>query len=124
MKKFSLIITLFFLFLVPVIASAQPLGKNPIVPCTDNCQIKDFFTMLVNIYRFIVWDIATPLAIIALIVGGILMLISAGNPNLADTGRKILWVAVIGLILVFASYMIISFIMKTLGYSLGAWDKL
>ena len=46
--------------------------------------------MLVKIYRFIVTMIATPLAVISVIVGGVMMMMSAGNPNLMGTGKKII----------------------------------
>jgi len=79
--------------------------------------------MLTNIYVFIVWDIATPLATIALIVGGIFMMMSAGNPNIMGTGKKIVWAAVIGLVLVFCSFLIIDTILNLLGY-LPSWSSL
>lgn len=91
--------------------------------CRGECDICSFFQMLVNIYKFIVFDIATPLAIIALIVGGVFMMISAGNPNLMGTGKKILYAAIIGLFLVFASYLIIDFILNTIGYTQD-WSSL
>ena len=81
MKKIFLLIGLFFLilFLTPVFTNAA------IVPCGNpgqaQCTITDFFVMLGNIYNFIVWNIATPLAILGLTIGGIFILISAGNPN-------------------------------------------
>jgi hypothetical protein len=77
--------------------------------------------MLVKIYNFIVQDIATPLAIISLTVGGILMMMSAGNPNLMTLGKKIFYAAIIGLALVFGSWVIINTIAVTiLGYSFNA----
>ena len=80
--------------------------------------------MLGRIYDFIVKDIASPLAIIALTIGGILMMISAGNPNLMATGKKVLYSAIIGLFLVWGSWVIINFILKTLlGYS-GDWSSI
>lgn len=94
-----------------------------LVPCDTNCKIGDFFTMLVNVYKFIVFKIATPLAIIAITIGAIFMLISAGNPNLFGTGKKILWVAIIGLVLVFGSYAIIGFILTTIGFH-GNWTTI
>lgn len=110
MKKLLPII-LFSLFIVPVLTSAA------IVPCNGtDCTISSFFTMLGNIYRFIVLDIATPLAIIALVVGAIFMMISAGNPNMMARGKQIITLAIIGLALVFGSYLIIDFIMQTIGY--------
>ena len=102
---------------IPFVANAT------LVPCTDNCTIDDFFTMLASVYSFIVNDIATPLAIIAVTIGGILMMISAGNPNLMGTGKKILYSAIIGLVLVFCSYLIINFVLVTIGYS-GTWGTI
>ena len=103
--------------LVPFLVSAA------IVPCGNSggtpCQLIDFFALLTNIYVFIVWNIATPLAILALMIGGIFLLVSAGNPNLMSLGRKIVWLAIIGLVLVFGSYLIIKTILTTLGFQYG-----
>ena len=124
MKKIFLLgiffILIFFVF-APKIAMAWSPGQ-PIVPCTDNCKLEDFFTMFVNLYSFIVLEIAGPLAIIALVVGGIFMMVSAGNPSLMSTGKSILKAAIIGLILVFASWVIINFILTTIGFQ-GNWQK-
>jgi len=95
-----------------------------LVPCDGaDCTIPKFFEMLVNIYRFIVFTIAVPLGIIALSVAGVMILISAGNPGLANKGKSILWLAIIGLTLALCSWLIINFILTTLGYK-GNWDIL
>ena len=129
---------LVFLAFMPKLASAWSVG-DPIVPscgpvCTSSgttttctgspCGVCDFFQLITNLYSFIVFEVATPLAVIALAVGGIFMLISAGNANLLGTGKKILYAAIIGLVLVFCSYIIISFIMTVLGYQQGDWWSL
>lgn len=115
MKKVLLLTTLSLLLLTPILATADGL-----VPCggpgEPQCEIRHFFILLDRIYNFIVWNIATPLAVLMLVLGGIFLMISAGNPNLAGTARKILQWAVIGLILVFGSWVIINFILTTLGY--------
>ncbi|MEK7658806.1 MAG: pilin [Patescibacteria group bacterium] len=92
-----------------------------LVPCgvSCTCTIENFFLMLARIYDFIVWYIATPLAVLALTIGGVIMMISAGNPNLFATGKKILYAAIIGLVLVFCSWLIIDFILAAIGYSMG-----
>ena len=119
MKKIFLTPALLSTIFAPVAIKAQGL-----VPCNGpNCTINSFFTLLGNIYNFIVIQIATPLAVVALIVGGIMLMVSAGNPNLAGLGKKILYSAIIGLVLVFCSWLIIDFILKTLGYS-GSWSTL
>ena len=132
MKKIFLSILLFCLLSIifaPIITSAQGIvpcnptcdkdGKN----CTGQCTINDFFTMLANIYGFIVKMIATPLAVIALTVGGIFMLISAGNPALMTKGKEILKWAIIGLALTWGSWLIIDFVLKAIGYT-GNWSTI
>lgn len=103
------------IFLIPSSANAAGL-----VPCGNPdqqaCTINDFFTMLSNIYDFIVLKIATPLAIAMVTIGGILLLVSAGNPSLSSLGRKTLWAAVIGLVLAYGSWVILKFILNTIGY--------
>jgi len=124
MKKLFLLVTslcLLSIIFIPVLASADGL-----VPCTGaNCTICSFFQMLANIYDFIVKMIATPLAVIALSVGGIMMMVSSGNPNLASNGKKVIYAAIIGLLLVWCSWLIIDFVLQTIGYgSGGSWATL
>jgi len=85
------------------------------------CEIGDFFAMLARIYNFLVWNIAGPLAILAITIGAVVLMTSAGNPAQAGTGKKILWAAIIGLVLVFLSWLIINTILEAIGYT-GAWN--
>ena len=87
-----------------------------IVPCQNGCTIGDFFTMLGNIYNFLVLYIATPLAILGLTIGGVMYMISAGDPGLAQKGKDALWASFWGLILTFGSWLIIKAILSALGY--------
>jgi len=123
MKKI-LIAGLFFCLLLVLFMPVLARAGGGLVPCgndgQDACTIKDFFTMLINIYVFIVWYIATPLSIIAITVGGILIMLGAGNPGMANKGKTILYSAIIGLVLVFASYLIINTILATIGFK-GNW---
>jgi hypothetical protein len=115
----SLIILSFFS--APILTHAKACtgeSANGLVPCGQDascpCEISDFFTMIGRIYNFIVKMVATPLAILALTVGGIVLLISAGSPGLAGLGRKILYTTVIGMFLVYGSWIIIDLIVYTL----------
>jgi len=102
-------------------------GTNGLVPCgnVQCCRIGHFFIMLNNIYNFAIKWVATPLAVLMLTIGGIMILISAGNPNLASMGKKIIWWAIIGLVLVFCSWLIINFILTAMGYKdIGTWNIL
>ena len=121
MKKNLLIGLFLVLFLIPVLASAQA----PFVRCGNpgqpQCTICNFFETLIYIYNFLVLSIATPLAIVGVTIGGVFILISAGNPTLMGKGKQILWSAIIGLFLVFASWVIINTILSVIGYQMGAW---
>ena len=114
MKKIFLSVILFCLLSIIFVPF---LVKADIVPCTDNCSLTDVTTMIGNIYTFIVTTIATPLAILAISIGGILMLISAGNPTMMSLGKKVFWSAIIGLVLAYASYLIVKFALDAIGYT-------
>lgn len=142
MKKIFLLIFLFCALLIisaPILIKAQglvPCGNgSPFIldsngfptsqpnPDFKACTICDFFKLLANIYDFIVKMIATPLAVLAFIIGALLMLVSAGNPNTFGLGKKIIYAAIIGLVLVFCSWLIIDFILHAVGYSQN-WSSL
>ena len=129
MKKNLLIGLFLVLFLIPVLALGQaPFVRcgngDPIIvngKCTNCCTICNFFETLIYIYNFLVLSIATPLAIVGVTIGGVFILISAGNPTLMGKGKQILWSAIIGLFLVFASWVIINTILSVIGYQMGTW---
>ena len=129
MKIFWVFFTVLLLPLIlPALAQAsQCAGATGLVPCGINatcpCEIQDFFVMLARIFDFAIKWIVTPLAVLMLTIGGILILISAGNPNLAGLGKKTLYAAIIGLVLAFGSWLIISFVLNAIGYT-GNWSQL
>ena len=121
MKKIYFIIGFLTLaILSPFFANAAGL-----VPCGNPgqpaCTIGCFFVMLANIYDFLVKWIAAPLATLAITIGAVMLMISAGNPNLATNGKKVLWAAIIGLALVFCSWLIINTLLSALGFNMGSW---
>jgi hypothetical protein len=91
---------------------------------TCPCCFEDIMATINQVISFIVWDIATPAAILFFIIGGILILVSAGNANLLSLGKQILLSTVIGLVLIFCAWLIVSFILTGLGYQKpggGSW---
>jgi len=138
MKKTSLItfLVLFFSFLVfnqiQAALCTDPAATG-LVPCgvtlndrgipTCPCQIGHVFVAINSVISFIVWDIATPAAVLFLIIGGLLMLVSAGNANLLSLGKQILVSTVIGLVLIFCAWLIVNFILTGLGYT-GTWSQI
>ena len=82
---------------------------------TDSeCSLDDFMRIGINISEFIL-GLTGSLALGAFIYGGIVMLISGGSSEKVTQAKSIIIGAVIGLIIVFASYIIIAFVYKALG---------
>ena len=132
MKKifWAFIISLFLLASAfGAVEAKQCTGPNAsgFVPCGQDascpCEIIDLFAMVFRVFDFFIKWIVGPLATLMLIIGGIMILISAGNPNLAGLGKKTLYAAIIGLALVFCSWIIINFILTTIGYR-ADWNVL
>jgi hypothetical protein len=100
-----------------------------IVPgCAEsgNCQLNDFVQIGINAVQLI-FGLAGSLALLFFIYGGIMWVISGGNPDRVKKGQDALKNAVIGLVIIFTSYMIINFTMTSLGYNKdgkfgGSWN--
>lgn len=79
-----------------------------------NYQVNDVLELLVRISKIIL-GIVGALALLAFVVGGVMFLVSAGNKSLVERGKSTIIGAVIGLLVVFASYTIINFTAKAMG---------
>lgn len=112
MKKILLVFVLFVL-IMPTIALAA------IVECgndiNDPCTLSSIEGMILHIIDFIIYDIVPAAAILFLTIGGIILLVSGGNPGLKTLGRNILMATVIGMALVYGALAIINLILTTLG---------
>jgi len=115
MKKIFFAIILISLIFLPLTSHAFQI-VNCGNPGQKPCTLADFFVLLGNIYNFIVNMIAAPLATIALLIGGIMMLTSGGNPTQFGKGKQILIYAIIGLCLAFGSMLIIKTLLTAMGY--------
>ena len=108
---------------------------DPSDPCTKCCKIKpgvgvgaggdytlnDLMRKVVGLARWI-FGITGSLALLFFIYGGVMFLISGGNSERVTKAKQIIIGAVIGLIIVFTAYMIIGFVMKTMGAtSITGW---
>lgn len=51
-------------------------------------------------------------AVIVIVYGAYLMIVSAGDPEMFETGYKAIQAAIVGLVIVFLSYLIISFLIE------------
>jgi len=92
------------------------------------CELNEFAQVAVNVAKWIL-GIVGSLALLMFVYGGITLMISGGNSEKVTQGRQIIIGAVVGLAIVFASYMIITFALKALGIEadwatpMGIWGK-
>jgi len=115
------------LFLISIIA-LLPTGvaKAALVPCgpgypepDDTCKLCHLFRLLDNIMDFIFVDIIPPIALLAIIAGGVYYFISAGDPAKTTKAKGILTSVVMGLIIIYGAYMLINGFLAAIGIAEG-----
>jgi len=124
-KKLFAFITIsvmtFFIFKNVFAAGMVPCGGAGEPPC----EFTDFFIMINNVIRFGVFKIIPSIAVLTLIIGGIFYLFAgAGSPELAARGKSIIRITIIGLMIVYGSWIIIDTLLWLLGYRAGTWWQL
>lgn len=83
-----------------------------------NYALNDFVRIGDNVSRWIM-GIVGSLSLLMFIYGGFVWLTSAGSSDKVTKGKSIIIGAVIGLVIVFTSYMIIGFVLEKAGYYRG-----
>lgn len=70
-----------------------------------------------NIIYFLLFGLAMPVAVIALVVAGVMLVTKPAVPESRTRAKKIIWSVIFGLILALAAYLIIQTIITGLGGS-------
>lgn len=126
-----LFLAAFFLPLLPASALNKPV-TTPLVPCSgDECTICHIFALLNRIFNFILRDLTPPLAGLMFLWGGILMVVSGGSEERYKKGRQIFTSTLIGVFIVFASWIMVNTLIMALasqvdvagGFTPGDWYK-
>lgn len=101
----------------PIIASAETdhiIDTNSSAYQTGSYTLNDIMAMIISISGWILGLVGS-LALLMFVYGGFMFLISAGSSDKIGQAKKILIAAVIGLVIVFSSYMIIRFVAQAVG---------
>jgi len=93
--------TIFLLFLSMEFCSAGKL-EVPLPGLGSDPELGDYISAIFNLAM----GIAGTIAVLALIIGGILYMTSAGNPEARGNAKKRITAAIFGMILLFSSYLI------------------
>ena len=127
MKKiiFTILILAFLFLIFPYKSSAAlvPCGwpdPNPATkelfedpePATPEneacpCSFCHFFLMFGRIIDFITWKIVPLIGLLMLIAGGIMFVVSSGNPEALSRAKKFLLATLIGLFIIYAAWLIL-----------------
>ena len=134
-KKYTLtavltLVFLFFCFFAVNVGLAQgilptPTGANPSGCTSSNCgnyTLNDFVQLGVNVANWIL-GIVGSLALLFFIYGGLWMIISSGKSEEIQKAKTILTNAIIGLIIVFMSWVIINFTVSVLTGGKGIFGR-
>lgn len=119
MKNMKKLYRKIIFLLVCVFTSKSVLALEPIVNSNDgkykdgSYQLNDLVQLLINISDWIL-AVSGAAALLAFIIGGVMFLISGGSPDRVTSGKNWLKGAIIGLVIVFTSYMIIDFVMNNI----------
>lgn len=74
-------------------------------------------TVVNNIFNNLVWPILGVIAVFAIIYGGYLYMTAAGNPEQVDKAKKVLFYAIIGIVVVLLTVAILQYLTtKVFGY--------
>jgi len=121
MKKLFLGLLISFMILSPFLNIAHAAG---LVPCgtltTSRCEFQDVFKLIENVFNFIVMDLATPLTALLIVIGGLMLVLSAGSPGLVSQGRQMIIWSIVAWVLIFTSWLIIKTVLIAIGYSWGS----
>lgn len=119
-KFFLTIIFAFTLFFPAISANAITLidglkcANSSLPENQQTCSVNDFVRIAVNVSKIIL-GLTGSLALLAFVYGGFVFLLSGGSAQNVEKGKGILKAAVIGLVIVFASYSIIQFVLTQAG---------
>lgn len=108
--KIANLIIILVILLLPLISMAA------LVECADpnDCNYTDLLVTANNVFRFILFTIATPLAAVVITIAGVYMVIYSDNDSKRTEAKKMLQTTVIGLVLALAAYVIIQAIVLAL----------
>lgn len=115
-NKSKKILAIFLSYLIPVAVFAQG-----IIPCGPGgtsgspCTLDDVPILISNIMDLLM-TIVVPLAIVAFAIGGVYMMFAPAKESNYATGKNIIINTFLGMVFSFSSWLIVQFILYTLGY--------
>ncbi len=104
---------------------------EPILPCgregAPDCNLCHLWHLGSNIVNFISFNLAIPVAVLLFMAAGVIFLTSGGSEQKVALARSIFTNTVIGLVIIFCSWLLVDTLIKTIAGNLeglvGAWNN-
>lgn len=106
---------LMFALVIPVHAQTQ-FVKLPECTSDGNCQLNDIVNTVISVVDFIL-GISGSIALIMFVYGGFLWVSSGGSEERVKQGKEAVRSAVVGLVIIFISYTLITYGLGVFGLS-------
>jgi hypothetical protein len=127
MKKIKYIISFLFILLIQfsflsVVNADNSLMSGVSEPCMSagDCSLNDVMQVGVQLFKIILGLVGS-LSLLMFVYGGFYFILSQGDSGKVTKAKDIIKNAIIGLIIVFASYTIVNFTLLAIGYT-GKWS--
>ncbi len=129
MKKtiiLSLLVVLFFSLTSSFTLAAERTGcpTEGLVPCGNTtscpCQLCDIFTLINNIVHLLLFQIIPIIAALLIVIGGIMMIwayAGSGGPATLIKAKTLFTSVVIGLLIIYCAWLIVSMFFWAIGVS-------
>jgi len=121
-KKTITSLALLLAFFLPLVALGAILDDSIIAEAScikgGTCSLNTFVKLAINVANFIL-GIVGALTLLMFIYGGFMWILSGGSSERVKKGKDIIIGSIVGLLIVFSSYMIISWVSSTLGATGG-----
>lgn len=109
----SWLILIIILFIGINLVDAQGIVPSPSGGGNGDYTINDFIVLAVNISQWIL-GIVGSLTLVMFVWGGVMFILSGGASDKVNQAKKIIVAAIVGLIIVFSSWLIIRFSISTI----------
>ena len=122
-KKISILLIVSYFLLV----AAWPAAARIVPECTSGgvagaCGLCDFFLLIKNIFNFIALTLTPPVAGFMFLVAGLYFLTSGGSEERVSQARKIFVAALIGVLIIYSSWLIVNSIIQVVGKSVDGFN--
>ncbi len=105
---------LLFVMVVPAHAALTPLVQCSTSTAPDACTMCDIFKLLKRIIDYVAFTLVPIIAGLLVLMAGFYIILGAASPEMVSTGKKMLTNTLIGIVIIYGSWMVTNFILKSL----------